>query len=62
MMTHGLLKVMYERMKLRINEVVERGSIHGYVTDEEVRGTFAVWHNTPGFTPKNHPTIIQVHS
>ncbi|WOG87566.1 hypothetical protein DCAR_0206795 [Daucus carota subsp. sativus] len=57
---HDQIKVMYERMKLRINEVVERGSIHGYVTDEEVRGTFAVWHNTPGFTPKNHPTIIQI--
>lgn len=52
---------MYETMKMRINDVVERGGIDGCVTDEEELGAFSIWHNTPDFTPQNHPTIIQVH-
>ena len=61
-MTCELLKVLYEKMESRINEVVERRSIDGYVTDEEALRTFDIWHKTPGFTRQDHPAIVQVHS
>ncbi|KAK1403965.1 Cellulose synthase-like protein G3 [Heracleum sosnowskyi] len=57
---HNQIKVMYERMKMRISNVVKRGSIDGYVPDEEAPKVFAKWNSTPGFTSQNHPTIVQV--
>ncbi|WOG87568.1 hypothetical protein DCAR_0206797 [Daucus carota subsp. sativus] len=57
---HNQIKVLYEKMESRINEVVERRSIDGYVTDEEALRTFDIWHKTPGFTRQDHPAIVQI--
>ncbi|XP_074373876.1 cellulose synthase-like protein G3 [Apium graveolens] len=57
---HDQIKVMYQRMKMRINNVVQRGSIDGYVTDKEAHRVFALWQNTPVFTLRSHPSVVQV--
>ncbi|KAL8210039.1 hypothetical protein R6Q57_006771 [Mikania cordata] len=53
-------KAMYESMKIRIENTVERGEIcPDYITDESQRQIFSKY-RTPGFSRANHPTIIQV--
>lgn len=54
------IKVIYEDMKIRVNNVVERGEVsHEYITDEPQRQAFNKY-RTPGFSRSNHPSIIQV--
>lgn len=53
------IKTMYEIMKTRVENVVERGKVEEeYITSEEQRQMFNKW--TDGFTRQDHPTIIQV--
>lgn len=50
---------MYEKMKIKVEIVVERGSISAeYVANEEERKAFDKWDT--GFTRHNHPSVIQV--
>ncbi|KAL3532892.1 hypothetical protein ACH5RR_006413 [Cinchona calisaya] len=51
--------MMYESMKMRIESVVEKGTIPDeYITNEQEHEAFSNW--TPGFTRHQHPSIIQV--
>lgn len=53
------LKMLYESMKVRVENTVERGKpLEGHIEDEEMHKAFAKW--TPNFTRQNHPPIIQV--
>ncbi|KAL5551587.1 hypothetical protein UlMin_001763 [Ulmus minor] len=53
------LKSLYESMKVRVENVVERGKVDDqYITDEQYHQGFAKW--TDGFTRQDHPTVIQV--
>ncbi|PSS11209.1 Cellulose synthase-like protein [Actinidia chinensis var. chinensis] len=53
------VKNMYESMKMRVEKVVERGSVPSeYITDEQQHQTFSKW--TAGFTNQDHPTVLQV--
>ncbi|XP_006343827.1 cellulose synthase-like protein G3 [Solanum tuberosum] len=54
------IKLMYENMKKRIEEVIERGKVdEDYINNEEELQAFTkFW--TPEFTRHNHPSIIQV--
>ncbi|KAM0069991.1 putative cellulose synthase (UDP-forming) [Helianthus debilis subsp. tardiflorus] len=54
------IKAMYESMKIRIENVVERGDIcPDYITSESQRQIFNNY-RIPGFSRANHPAIIQV--
>ncbi|KAI3505310.1 hypothetical protein L1887_27375 [Cichorium endivia] len=54
------LKVMYESMKRKVENVVERGEVcPEYITTEPQCQTFNKY-RTPGFTRSHHPSIIQV--
>lgn len=53
---------MYERMKMRINNVVGRGSIDEYVTEEESHRAFTIWRSIPDLTLPNYPNIVHVFS
>ena len=49
---------MYDSMKIRVENVVERGKVGDeYITREESKA-FLKW--THGSTRQSHPTIIQV--
>lgn len=51
---------MYEKMRMRIDSVLEKGKvIEEYITNEEERQAFSKWAQ-PGFTPQQHPSVIQV--
>ncbi|KAL5552417.1 hypothetical protein UlMin_002593 [Ulmus minor] len=53
------LKTLYESMKARVKNVVERGKVDDqYITDEQYHQAFTKW--TDGFTRQDHPTVIQV--
>lgn len=53
--------MMYERMKSRIENVVEKGKVTDeYITSEQERQAFSKW--THEFTRQEHPSVIQVHS
>ncbi|XP_040990836.1 cellulose synthase-like protein G3 [Juglans microcarpa x Juglans regia] len=53
------IKEMYESMKARVEEVVERGKVGKEYITEEIEGkAFSKW--TDGFTRQDHPTVIQV--
>ncbi|KAB1215438.1 Cellulose synthase-like protein G3 [Morella rubra] len=53
------IKTMYDSMKIRVENVVERGKLGDeYITGEEERRAFSKW--TDGFTRQEHPTVIQV--
>ncbi|WMV44072.1 hypothetical protein MTR67_037457 [Solanum verrucosum] len=53
-------KLMYENMKKRIEEVIERGKVgEDYINNEEELQAFTKYW-TLGFTRHNHPSIIQV--
>lgn len=47
-------------MKMRIENIVERGEVvDECIIDPQQRQAFSKW--TKGFTPKDHPAIIQVY-
>lgn len=51
---------MYENMKRRIEEVIEKGKVdEDYINNEEELQAFTKYW-TFGFTRHNHPSIIQV--
>ncbi|KAK1430651.1 hypothetical protein QVD17_13545 [Tagetes erecta] len=53
------IKAMYEKMKMKVESVVDRGSICAeYITTDEERKAFDKWDK--GFTRHHHPTVIQV--
>ncbi|KAH7862201.1 hypothetical protein Vadar_001376 [Vaccinium darrowii] len=53
------MKVMYESMKERVENVVDTGKVtDDYITNEQERQAFNKW--TEGFTRQDHPTVIQV--
>ncbi|XP_031498414.1 cellulose synthase-like protein G2 [Nymphaea colorata] len=53
------MKDMYEEMKERVESAVERGDVNeDQVIHEENLMAFQKW--TPGFSRRNHPTVIEV--
>nr|XP_023881371.1 cellulose synthase-like protein G3 isoform X2 [Quercus suber] len=53
------IKEMYESMKIKVDDVLERGKVvDDYITGEEELTAFTKWTN--GFTRQDHPAIIQV--
>ncbi|CAL5442742.1 unnamed protein product [Camellia sinensis] len=54
------IKMMYESMKARVENVVERGNVGDeYIASHQQREAFNKW-NSQGFTRQDHPTVIQV--
>ena len=54
-----VLQMMYENMRDRVEKAVQKGSIcYDYLTNEGEGEAFSRW--TDGFTPQNHPPVIQV--
>ncbi|CAL5360253.1 unnamed protein product [Camellia sinensis] len=52
-------KMMYESMKARVENVVERGKVGDeYIASHQQREAFNKW-NSQGFTRQDHPTVIQ---
>lgn len=50
---------MYETMKIKVDNVLERGKVDDdYIIGEEERTAFTKWTN--GFTRQDHPPVIQV--
>lgn len=50
---------MYERMKSRVEKVVQSGGVClDEVKESEIRDAFSKW--TPNFSRRHHPTIIKV--
>lgn len=56
------IKIMYERMKDRVENVVERSGSADYISsDEDAFKAFSKWRNNcDGLTRQDHPAIIQV--
>ncbi|RVW91613.1 Cellulose synthase-like protein G3 [Vitis vinifera] len=53
------IKTMYESMRVRVENVIKRGSIsHDYITKQGESEALSSW--TDGFTPQNHPPVVQV--
>ncbi|GMI76422.1 cellulose synthase like G3, ARABIDOPSIS THALIANA CELLULOSE SYNTHASE-LIKE G3 [Hibiscus trionum] len=53
------IKEIYESMKGRVENAMNRGEVsENYINNDEEREAFNKW--KPGFTPQDHPTIIQV--
>ncbi|KAI8546185.1 hypothetical protein RHMOL_Rhmol07G0097800 [Rhododendron molle] len=53
------IKVMYESMKERVENVVDSGKVtDDCITNEQERQAFNKW--TPGFTRQEHPTVVEV--
>ncbi|KAL6349431.1 hypothetical protein AAG906_034088 [Vitis piasezkii] len=53
------IKTMYESMRVRVENVIKRGSIsHDYITKQGESEALSRW--TDGFTPQNHPPVVQV--
>ncbi|KAL4651339.1 hypothetical protein ACB092_01G152700 [Castanea dentata] len=53
------IKEMYESMKIKVDNVLERGKVaDDYITGEEELTAFTKWTN--GFTRQDHPAVIQV--
>ncbi|KAB1212586.1 Cellulose synthase-like protein G3 [Morella rubra] len=53
------IKIMYENMKTRVETVLERGKVdEEYITEELERRILSKW--TDGFTPQDHPAVIEV--
>ena len=50
---------MYESMKVRVEDSIERGRVEEAHIDVEMQQIFAKW-TTFNFTPQIHPTIIEV--
>lgn len=50
---------MYEKMRIKVESVVERGNINPeYITNEEEQIAFNKW--SKGFSRHEHPAVIQV--
>lgn len=57
------MQLLYENMKIRVENVVDKGSVNGSdynITDEDEVGVFNKW--TDRFTSQDHPSIIQAGS
>ncbi|KAM7525905.1 hypothetical protein LguiA_015807 [Lonicera macranthoides] len=55
------IKTMYESMKTRVENVVEKGKVsEEFITNEDEREVFNKWNCQGLFTRQDHPTIIQV--
>ncbi|KAE8717158.1 putative Cellulose synthase like G3 [Hibiscus syriacus] len=52
------IKEMYESMKAKVENVMNREVSEIYINDDEEREVFNKWKS--GFTPQDHPTVIQV--
>ncbi|GMI76425.1 cellulose synthase like G3, ARABIDOPSIS THALIANA CELLULOSE SYNTHASE-LIKE G3 [Hibiscus trionum] len=53
------IKEMYENMKARTENVLNKGEVgENYINNDEEREAFNKWE--AGFTPQDHPTVIQV--
>ncbi|KAL7607688.1 hypothetical protein Lser_V15G10024 [Lactuca serriola] len=53
------IKAMYERMKSRVEKVVQSGGVClDEVKESEIRDAFSKW--TPNFSRRHHPTIIKI--
>ncbi|RVW19648.1 Cellulose synthase-like protein G3 [Vitis vinifera] len=53
------IKMMYENMRVRVENVVQEGTIsRDYMTNEGESEAFSRW--TDEFTPQNHPPVVQV--
>ncbi|KAK9926345.1 hypothetical protein M0R45_023582 [Rubus argutus] len=53
------IKKMYQGMKVRVDNVIERGKVDSeYITGERESQVFSKW--SDGFIRQDHPTIIQV--
>ncbi|CAN6456151.1 unnamed protein product [Victoria cruziana] len=53
------MKELYDEMKQRVESAVERGDVNeDQVIDQEDVTAFKKW--TPGFSRRNHPTVIEV--
>ncbi|KAG6600505.1 Cellulose synthase-like protein G3, partial [Cucurbita argyrosperma subsp. sororia] len=53
------IKIMYEKMKMRVENALEKGKVEDeFIDGEEERMGLDKW--TKSFTPRNHPPIIQV--
>ena len=51
---------MYENMRVRVENVVQEGTIsRDYMTNEGESEAFSRW--TDEFTPQNHPPVVQVY-
>ncbi|KAH7513712.1 hypothetical protein FEM48_Zijuj11G0010100 [Ziziphus jujuba var. spinosa] len=54
------IKILYESVKVKVENVVERGKVgEEYIVHERDLQAFSKW-NTPEFTRHEHPTVIQV--
>ncbi|KAI7989419.1 Cellulose synthase-like protein G3 [Camellia lanceoleosa] len=54
------IKMMYESMKARVENVVEKGMVGDeYISNQQQREAFNKW-TSQGFTRQDHPTVIQV--
>ena len=55
-----MLQMMYENMRVRVENVVQEGTIsRDYMTNEGESEAFSRW--TDEFTPQNHPPVVQVY-
>ncbi|KAG6577128.1 Cellulose synthase-like protein G3, partial [Cucurbita argyrosperma subsp. sororia] len=53
------IKIMYAKMKIRIENILEKGKVgEEFINGEEERMILGKWTNS--FTPRHHPTIIHV--
>ncbi|XP_027119792.2 cellulose synthase-like protein G3 [Coffea arabica] len=52
------IKIMYEQMKKRIENVIDSGKVSEYITSEEEPEAFSKWNKE--FTRQDHPAVIQV--
>ncbi|TYG92400.1 hypothetical protein ES288_A11G027600v1 [Gossypium darwinii] len=53
----GKIRVMYESMKFRKENVVETGRVYDeYITNDKVHQAFSKWSTDHGFTCQNHPS------
>lgn len=56
-----MLQIMYERMKMRVENAVNKGKVsEEFITNEYEREAFNKWTCQGLFTRQDHPTIIQV--
>ena len=54
-----MLQLMYETMKIKVESVVEKGTIpHDHITNKQEKQAFSRW--TDEFTQANHPAVVQV--
>ncbi|XVE58101.1 hypothetical protein DITRI_Ditri04bG0143200 [Diplodiscus trichospermus] len=53
------IKEIYKNMKVKVENVINRGEVSElYITNDQEREAFDKW--TAGFTPQDHPAVIQV--